>query len=364
MPEQPASERTEQPTPERMRKAREEGRVPQSREVPSAVMILVLLLALGMMASPLCNLFVSIARQGLSMDVDCAGDGTAILGFVQARGTDGLLAIAPFLLAALAASIAGSLLASGWAVSPKALAVKFERLNPVSGFKNLLSVRSAVNLLVSLVKLALILLIVWDYLQDKFPEILALRWAEPQGILAGAGRLIVGVVGRIAIGLIAVALADLLFQRWKHTRDLRMTRQEVKEERKQHEASPEVKGRIRAIQFQMARKRMLQAVPTADVVVANPTHVAVALKYDPATMEAPQVVAKGADFLCQKIREVARGHDIPIVERPELARMLYSTVEVGQSIPESLYVAVAEVLALIYRLGRRRHKALASPGNQ
>ena len=357
MAEKPAAEQTEKPTPERLRKAREEGKVAQSSEVPSALVILMLLVVLALTASTLYGWFVTKIRQGCSFDAG-GGDGSALTDVLNAGAADSLIAIVPFMLVAGVAAITGNLIASGWAFSPKAISPKFERVNPVAGLKAIFSLRSVARLLVSLAKVALILVIVWTYLQNRVDECLGLRWATPAGMLAGIARLIFGLVARIAVGLLAIAAADLIFQRWKHKRDLRMTKQEVKEEFRQHEASPETKGRIRAVQTEMSRKRMLQAVPTADVVVTNPTHVAVALKYEAKSMDAPQVVAKGGDFLCEKIKEVAREHNVPIVERPELARTLYATAEVGQGIPETLFVAVAEVLAMIYRLRNKRLRGM------
>ena len=166
-------------------------------------------------------------------------------------------------------------------------------------------------------------------------------------------KIILGLLIRVGIALLVIALGDALFQKWKYIEELKMTRQEVKQDRKDTEGSPQVKGRIRRIQFEMAMRRMLQEVPKASVVLVNPTHVAVALRYDAKTMEAPLMVAKGADHLAEKIREIAKAHGVPVIRRPELARTIYSTVKPGNPIPQSLYVAVAEVLAMIYRL---RHK--------
>jgi len=167
-------------------------------------------------------------------------------------------------------------------------------------------------------------------------------------------KIILGLMIRICAVLLVIGLADTLYQRWKYIQDLKMTRQEVKEERRETEGSPEVKSRVRKIQFGMAMKRMLQEVPKSSVVLVNPTHVAVALRYETKTMESPVVVAKGADHLAEKIREIARAYGVPVIRRPELARTIYSTVNIGNPIPQALYVAVAEVLAMIYRLRHRK----------
>jgi flagellar biosynthetic protein FlhB len=237
--------------------------------------------------------------------------------------------------------------------APSALRLQWERLSPASGMHQLVSPRSCVNLVVSFLKLAAVLAIVVAYMRDQWGLVMGLAWASPVGSMTTIFGLLFGLVARIAILMAAIGLADTIYQRWQYRRDLRMTRQEVKEERRQQELPVLVRRRILQTQFEMIRRRMLHEVPKADVVLTNPTHVAVALKYDAAAMQAPQVVAKGAELLAEKIKEIARAHGVPVVDRPELARALFSTVEIGQIIPEALYVAVAEVLAMIYRMRRK-----------
>ena len=356
MAERGAAERTEPPTPERLRKARQEGKVPQSQEVPSALTLAVLLVGGALAASPLWRLFESALRWAFSFDGAAALDQETLTAIVKHRGLEALVAVAPLLAATAAASVLGSVAVSGWTFAPKAVRVTPDRLNPFKGLRNLFSPRSGVHLLASLVKLAAILTIVVVYLSGHMDECRALAWATPLAALSATFGIVVGVVARVTIALMVVALLDALYQRWQHRRDLRMTRQELKEERRQHEISPEVRGRIRAVQFEMVRRRMLQDVPAADVVITNPTHVAVALKYEAAAMDAPTVVAKGADRLAETIRQIARAHGVPIVYRPELARAVYRTCDVGACVPEALYVAVAEVLAMIYRMRKQRQR--------
>jgi flagellar biosynthetic protein FlhB len=354
MADKPAAERTEQPTPERLRKARGEGRIPQSTEVSSVVGLAALLIALALAGPWLTDWLAAEMRQGLSMQWHGPIEADQIRTALHSGAGQALAKLAPFLIAGAAASVLGCLVASGWTVAPKAIAIKFERMHPIQGMKNLLSLKSAVHLLVSTGKLVVIALMIWWYLRNRMGECLALAWATPSETLSVTAGLVFGVTIRIGVGLTAIAAADLLYQRWNHKRELRMTRQEVKQERKEYELSPELRGRIRRIQLAMASKRMLQDVPTADVVVTNPTHVAVALRYDAATMQAPQVVAKGADLLSDRIKEIAREHNVPIIERPQLARSLFAAVEVGQAVPQDLFVAVAEVLAMLHRLRRKR----------
>jgi flagellar biosynthetic protein FlhB len=354
MPEKPAAERTEEATPERLRKAREEGQIPHSAELPSAILIAALLLCLGLLSRWAYRWSAGQVRIAVSIrPLEMIGPG-GLLGILRGQAIGALTTALPFLLAAAAASVFASLLAGGWAFSPKAVQLKFERISPARGLKNLFSGRAVVRLLICLLKLTAILVIVGLYLKDKLAACCALRWATPEGTLVAIARLVFGLLGRMTVAVLVIAGIDLLYQRRKYRKDLRMTRQESKEERKQYELSPETKGRIRGLQITLASRRMLQEVPQADVVVTNPTHVAVALKYDSKTMDAPHLLAKGADLLAEKIKEIARDNDVPIVERPELARTIYAAVEIGQPIPEAMFVAVAEVLAMIYRLRRRR----------
>jgi len=357
MADRPASEKTHPPTAERLRKARREGMIPQSQELPSALILGGLLLAAALAAADLWRWFVLQVHDGLAGRLVDGLSADAFLYLFRTKLTEALWAMAPFMLTAGVGSVLSGVLVGGWQLSPKAIGWKLNRLSPNAGFKQLLSARSAVHVLVALVKLVILVAIIAAYLRDRLGEVLALASATPVGTLAVSVQLVWGLLSRVTIALLAIAAADVLYQKWQYKRQLRMTREEVKEERRSHEASPLVKRRLLTLYFTLVQKRMLRQVPQADVVVTNPTHVAVALKYDAATMDAPTVLAKGADLLCEKIKALAREHGVPIVERPELARTLYASVEVGQTVPEALYVAVAEILATIYRLRGRRQAA-------
>lgn len=360
MADKPAQEKTEKPTTDRLHKARNEGKIPQSKELPSALILVMLLVVLGLTAGDLCRFFVLQTQQGFSLEVGSAANISGYSNLLRTKLTQSMRAILPLLAVGAGVSVFACLLVSGWTYSPKAIRLKISKLNPVGGFKQLLSLKSLFNLLVSILKLAVLLGIVWSYLDGKLATCLALRWETAEGALAGIARLVFGLLVRIAIGVMAIAAIDWLYQKWNYKRELRMTKQEVKQERRDREMSPQLKGRIRGVQIELVRKRMLQEVPEADVVLTNPTHIAVALRYHADTMDAPTVVAKGPDLLCEKIKEIARAHGIPIVQRPELARTIYHTVEVGEVIPETLFVAVAEVLAMIYRTRKKRNFI---PGN-
>ena len=353
MAEQSAAERTEQPTPRRLSKAREKGQVPHSQELDSVATLIVFVIALLIFAPNLMRWLTMQMGQGLNCQTAVFADGQTFMNFFNSKIIDMILAICPILAILMAGGILANIAVSGLNYSPGALAFKWDAISPASGMQNLVSAKSFVHLFISIIKLLFVGIIVWTYLQDKLEVFATLRWVWTTEIVGAIAKIIMGLMIRICIALLVIGIADTLYQKWKYIDGLKMTRQEVKQEHKDLDGSPEVKSRIRRIQIQMAMKRMLQEVPKASVVLVNPTHVAVALRYETKTMESPVVVAKGADHLAEKIREIARAYGVPIIRRPELARALYSTVEPGNPIPENLYVAVAQVLALIYRL---RHK--------
>jgi flagellar biosynthetic protein FlhB len=350
MAEKSASEKTEQATPQRIRKSRTEGQIAQSQEVPSAMILGALIIALVLTAGYSYQWFVSQMRDGLLFSMDRSLSIGVFGDVLYAKGVECFLLLMPFLLTLVAASIAGSLLVAGWAYSPKAISMKLSRINPIKGLKNLVSLKSVVKLLIAIAKTVVFLTVTWLYMSGQMDMLLSLHWTTPTGTLAAASQLVLGLGIRIVVALTVIATIDLMYQRWSHSKQLKMTKQEVKEEHKQHEGTGETKGRIRSLHMSMAQKRTLQDVPNADVVVVNPTHYAVAIQYDSLNMGAPQVVAKGVDFMCETIKEIARANDVPIIEKPELARALYAAAEPGEVIPEVLFVAVAEILATIYRL--------------
>jgi flagellar biosynthetic protein FlhB len=353
MPET-AADKTEQPTPRRIRKAREQGQVPQSMEFSSIITLVVMVAAVALLGPHLLNWATDELRQGFSANNDVFASTQSFTGFINTKLTDALLVMAPILAALLIAGIAGNVLVSGPNFSAKAIQLKLGSINPVKGFGRLFNAQSLVKLICSICKLVFVGVVVWFYIQSRIEALATLRWAWSMQILAAMAQLILGMMIRVCIALLVIALADLAWQKWKYIKDLKMTKQEVKDERKETEGSPEIKGRIRKIQFETALKRLVQEVPKASVVLVNPTHYAVAIRYDAKTMDCPVLLAKGVDHMAEKIREVARAYGVPILRRPELTRTIYNTLQPGQFIPQELYVTVAEVLALIYRLKRNR----------
>ncbi|MFA6132723.1 MAG: flagellar biosynthesis protein FlhB [Phycisphaerae bacterium] len=354
MAEKPASERTEKPTEERLRRARAEGQVAQSQEVPSALMIAIMLVTLGLAGSGTYHWMAGQMQQGLSFEFHGPMSSGSFVSLLTGRGWAMLSILMPFFISAVVVSILGSVVVGGVNFSTKALSLKLENLSPFKGLGSLFSLRSLAGLVIAIVKMVVIGVIVWNYLKDRLQEILVIGSGGVQQIVIATSQLVLGAAGRITVFLVIIAAADWIFQWWRYRSDLMMTRQEAKEEHEEHELPSEVKGRMRSMMMSLSKKRMLSKVRTADVVITNPTHVAVAIRYESGKMAAPVVVAKGADFLAAKIKELAQANGVAIVEKPPLARMLYATVELDQPVPETLFVAVAEVLAMIYRLKRRR----------
>ena len=352
-----AGEKTFQPTPRKLQKARDKGQVPRSQELGYVVTLGALVMALAMLARTLLGWCIRSMEQGLSGQPEVFEGCDAFMAFMGHVAIDSLVVAGPLLLALFVAAIVGSIILGGTTFSSEALRWRWEQISPAENIKNLFNTRALVSLVLSIAKLLLISLVAWFYLRDQLDTLAALRWAWSGQILAATGQIVLGLCLRIVAALLAIALADSLYQRWKYMHDLMMSPEEVKQEHRDTEGAPEIKARIRRLRIQMVMQRIQQEVPKADVILVNPTHFAVAIKYDTQTMEAPTVVAKGADLMADRIRQVARAYGVPIMRRPELARTLYATVDVGQGIPQDLYMAVAEVLAVIYRLRQKRRQA-------
>lgn len=350
MAEESDLEKTEAPSPRRLEQAREEGQVPQSRELSTFLVTVTgaatLLLLGGWMAGRVSGLL----RDGFAFDRRAAFDENVMLDMLERMLSGALLTLMPLFFALLIAAVAAPLLLGGLVFAPKALGPNFGRLNPVQGIARMFSVHGLAEMVKAILKSLLVggvgSLVLWlnmDHLFDLMVEPLEIGMADFSDTVAFAALLIV-----LSLGLLA--LMDVPFQLWQYHKKLRMTKEEVKREGKEQEGDPMVKGRIRAMQREMARRRMMSEVPKADVVVTNPTHFSVALKYDAEKMGAPVVVAKGRGELALKIRELAKEHGVPMLEAPPLARALYKHCELEQSIPAALYTAVAEVMAYVYQL--------------
>lgn len=353
MADKPAAEKTEQPTQRKLNKAKEKGQVAQSQELPAVVSIAVLVLVLFFTGGELLDFFARMTQRCMTSSTRMFNDGRNFAHFMGTEFQGAIYQVLPILVGLFVGSVLSGVVVSGINFAPQAVKFRPEAVNPVKGFGKLFSVKSLVKLGISIAKLIFVGLIVWFYIHTRIDELAQLRWAWSKNLLYGICELGFGMLIRIIAGLVIIAMIDVIFQKYKHNQELKMTKQEVKQENKDTEGSPEMKSRRRQVQQEMASKRMLQEVPQADVVLVNPTHYAVALKYDAKSMEAPAMVAKGKAHTAEKIREIADSHGIPIIRKPELTRTMYSTLEPGDAIPQELYVAVAEVMAMIYRMRHR-----------
>lgn len=351
-----SGERTEKATPKRRREAREKGQVLKSAELVTSFSLLVMLGALALFAEAALNNTMQVMAAYLSGAVSIPPVMTvaSVLPALAGAIRGFLLIVAPLLIAAAAAAVAFNMLQVGFLFSGKALAPKFERINMVAGFKRIFSARTLSQLMKAAIKAVLIGAVAYHEYVRRVEQLPALMTQQVPLAAAYVGSMLLAVGLKVAVALALLVPFDILFEWWRRERELRMTKQEVKEEYKLMEGDPKLKGRIRQKQRQISGMRMIQAVPKADVIVTNPTHYAVALLYDEAKAAAPVVVAKGKDYLAQKIKEKARACGIELVENRELAQGLYFYCEVGEQVPEDMYQAVAEILAYVYRLKGRQ----------
>ncbi|MBT9569315.1 MAG: flagellar type III secretion system protein FlhB [Thiobacillus sp.] len=350
MAEETGQEKTEAPSQQRLDKAREDGQVVQSRELSSFIVLIVGGAGLWTMASGLGQSLSAIVRGGLQFNPGIARDSSHVMAQLSEQSLAAALAIAPFLGLMVLATLASPLLLRGWLFSTKALMPKFSRLNPVSGVKRMFSTQGLVELIKALGKVGLLggvaAWLIWTNLSGIF----SLSLETPSLAVVHMGDLIGKVFLTISGAMIFIVVLDVPFQLWSHHSKLKMTKEELRQEAKESEGDPHLKARVRAQQREVARRRMMAEIPTADVVVTNPTHFAVALKYSEGKMRAPRVVAKGADEVAARIRELAAEHKVPLLEAPPLARALFRHTELGDEIPATLYAAVAEVLAYVFQL--------------
>jgi flagellar biosynthetic protein FlhB len=350
MAEESDQERTEAPSPQRLEKAREDGQVPQSRELATFVVLMTGGAALWSMSGGLGQTLSQIVRGGLQFSPAIARDETFVMSQLSSQFFEAALALAPFLGLVVVATLASPLLLRGWLFSTKAIAPQFSRLNPLSGIKRMFSSQGLVELVKSLAKVGLLGVVAVWLIWSNLEAIFSLSMESQAEAIQHMGDLI-GKVFMLASGaMIFIVVLDLPYQLWSYFNKLKMSKEQLRQESKESEGDPHVKGRIRAQQREMARRRMMAEIPTADVVVTNPTHYAVALKYTEGKMGAPRVVAKGADAVAAKIRELAAEHKVPLLEAPPLARALFRHTELGDEIPATLYAAVAEVLAYVFQL--------------
>lgn len=350
------AEKSEQPTAKKLEDARKEGQVAKSQEVATAFSLLSLFVILrvvyALMGSTFTNIFPRVYND--IPNVARTYDGQLPIAYITSIVNKAMLTLlllcAPFFIVGFAVAFISDYVQVGYKPTSKPLQPKLSKLNPVSGLKKIFSTRKLFELAKSIVKLLIMGIVIYSFFSKKNDYLFLLYDMPLTQAIGLMGNLIIDLGFRVAIAYMIIALADFIYQKRKFTKDMMMTKQEVKDEFKNSEGSPEVKSAQKRRMMEASRRRMMQAVPQADVVITNPTHYAVAVKYDAEEAEAPIVVAKGADFVAQRIKELARESGVEIVENKPLARMLYANVEVGELVPPELYKAVAEVLAYVYHL--------------
>lgn len=348
------SEKTEKATPKKKEKAREEGQVAKSQEVSTAFMLLAGFFALRMFGGRIATGTTGLFEHQFGMVLGGIEqmEQVSIAAHIAWMFGQVLLMAAPMFLVALVVGIIVNVVQVGWKITSKPMMPKFSKLNPLKGFKRIFSIQSLMNFLKSLLKITVIGAVVFVMLRNAAEETLpVLLGMELGASIIVIGNMIINMGLAVGAFYLFIAAADFAFTRWKHAKDLRMTKHEVKMEYKQQEGDPLIKGKIRQKMREVSMRRMMQNVPQADVIITNPTHYAVALKYDLlGPLTAPVLVAKGVDYMARRIREVGIENNITIVENPPLARAIYEDVEVEKEIPEELYVAVAEIMAYVFQL--------------
>ena len=344
-------EKSEQPTDSKLKKAKEKGQIPRSRELTSLMILLVGIMLFWIMGTHFVSKLKTIIQQAMLVAHRTDDDKQIIFNLINLL-TAGFWAILPIFVGLVIVAIIAPLSVGGLLFSLQSIKPNLGKLNPISGFKRLFSLRIFSELFKSILKVVLIAFAAALFLIHQFPNMLALPSMYLNNALSQVMQLLIYASLLIVLALIPMVGFDIFYQIWSNLKKLKMSKQEVKDEFKEQEGNPQIKGRIRQMQQAMARRRMMKDVPKANVIVTNPTHYAVALQYDEKTMSAPKILAKGTDNIASKIKQIAQEHQIPQLEAPPLARALYRHGEIGKSIPAELYAAVAQILAWVYQLKR------------
>ncbi|WP_406667027.1 flagellar biosynthesis protein FlhB [Gallaecimonas sp. GXIMD1310] len=350
MAEEQAGERTEEATPKRQEEARKKGQLPRSKDLSGAVGLLGAIIALMWFGGWLGRTMMTVMGQSFSLNRDTLFDFKVLLGHLAGTLWGVVWPLLAILLMAFVVTFFGSIIVGGLNFSAEAIAPKFNKLNPLSGLKRMLGIQALVELLKALAKFLVIAGMAWLLLSSLYDQVIALSAEPVHGAIIDGLKLLLWLCLALCFPYLLIALVDAPFQVWQHNRKMRMSKQEVKDEFKDSEGKPEVKGRIRRMQMEMASRRMMSKVPEADVIITNPTHYAVALRYDPDSDAAPVLLAKGVDEVAGHIRDIGRAHDVTMLRSPQLARAIYYTGDLDKPIPDGLFVAVAQVLAYVFQL--------------
>lgn len=350
MSEDSDQEKTEEPTSKRLEDAQKKGQIARSRELNTFVMLITSATLLLMLGGQMGNSLLAMMRSQFQLSLEIIFDPASPIIYFKQLMIDGVMLIAPFIAVLMVAAIVAPLALGGWVFSWEALTPKLEKLDPIKGIARLFALRGLIELIKALLKVLLIFVVTVLLSKHFLNELIGLG-AEPLDQSIGHALTIIGICFLVlSASLILVVMFDVPYQLWDHSKKLKMTLQEIKDEMKESEGSPEVKARQRRTQMDMAQNRMMAQVPKADVIVTNPSHYAVALKYDQNSNGAPKLIAKGVDLIAAQIRLLATGANVPLVASPPLARALYYSTAIDKEIPKELYLAVAQVLAYIYQL--------------
>lgn len=350
----PGGEKTEPATAKKLSDARDEGKVAKSQELNSAAMLIALFMLLRIFVSFLGEGFVGVFQWSYKLIpevVQSERSGMTVRGvstIINQSLVEMLKLMAPFLIGGFVVAIVISIVQVGWKVSTKPMEPKLDKFNPINGFKRIFSKDSLFNLFKSILKIALIFYVAYTCIKDQQKNLFILYEIPLKQAISLIGNIIIDTGLRISLVYLVVGIADYAYQKFRFKEDMKMTKQEVKEEYKNTEGDPLIKGQQRQRMREASQRRMMQDVPKADVVITNPTHISVAIRYDSEQESAPTVLAKGEDYLAMKIREAAKENNVPIMENKPLARAIYATVDIGEQIPPELYQAVAEILAVVY----------------
>jgi len=343
-------EKTEDASPKRLEKAREDGDVPRSRELAACAVLFTSGMAIMMLSRPMGDAMKNVLRQGLSIDRAMAFEPQLLIVHMVKVIEQAMWAFLPLAVIIVSVAVAAPILVGGWVMSQKSVVPNFGKLNPMKGLANLFSKNSLVELVKSIAKTVLVASVGYAIVKKDLQPMLGLSQMPLEASISTVSDYMVTGFLTIASALVLIAVIDVPYQLYQYAQKHKMTKQELKDEAKESEGSPEIKGRIRQQQREMARRRMMSNVPQADVVITNPTHYAVAIRYKEGENGAPVVVAKGADVIAQKIKEIAAEHQVMTLESPKLARALYAHAELEREIPQTLYSAVAEILAYVFQL--------------
>lgn len=350
MAEESDLEKTEPASERRLEKARESGDIPRSKDFAGAIILLSAGAVVWSMGGVMMHRLRDVLKSSLSFHRDVVYSPDELFRVIKGLVFDTFATFLPFGILIMVVCVAATIAVGGWIFSPSAFMPKFSKLNPINGLGNMVSQNSLAELLKAIVKALIVGVAAWGVVSGKIPEFLRMSEISTDASVAGVGKIMWEVYVTIVAALLMIGVADAAYQKWRYAERMKMSRQEVRDEAKEAEGNPEIKAKLRQQQREMARRRMMAEIPKADVVITNPTHYAVALKYSESGNSAPRVIAKGVDDVAAKIREVASEHKVLMMEAPPLARALHANTELGDEIPEALYSAVAEVLAYVFQL--------------